>query len=326
VGKALARYPRDSFFLASKMPDTPLRQGKTPAEIFEEQLAKCGVDHFDFYLLHNLNERSYDIFTDPERGVIDYLLEQKKNGRIRHFGLSSHSKPETLKRFLDCYDFPEFVQIQLNYLDWEMQDAKSQYDIITAHGIPVWVMEPCRGGRLAALCPSADALLRQAEPERSVASWAFRWVAGLENVGVVLSGMTTLEQAQDNLSTFDQDPALTDQEQATLQQALERFRAELNVPCTACHYCDGCPKGLEIPELIRLYNQFKVQPGFTVMMTLEGMGQEHLPSACIGCGACAAKCPQNIDVPAVMAQFAEAIAALPPMGPAPSAKEEKAKG
>ena len=144
VGKALSKYPRDRYFLADKMPSYPLEEGRTPQEIFEEQLKKCGTDHFDFYLLHNLCEDSVPVFTDPKKSVIPYLLEQKKNGRIRHFGLSSHAKPETLKAFLDQYDFFEFVQLQLNYLDWEMQDAKQQYEIVTNYGVPVWVMEPCR--------------------------------------------------------------------------------------------------------------------------------------------------------------------------------------
>jgi hypothetical protein len=322
VGRALARYPRDSFFLASKMPDAPLREGRTPEDVFEEQLQKCGVEYFDFYLLHNLNEGSYDIFTDPERGVIPYLLEQKKKGRIRHFGLSSHSRPETLKRFLDAYDFPEFVQIQLNYLDWEMQDAKQQYEIITSHGIPVWVMEPCRGGRLASLSPEADRVLKQAQPEQSVSSWAFRWVAGLPNVGVVLSGMTMMEQAQDNVATFDRNVPLTAEDNAVLDRALEILRSEINVPCTACHYCAGCPMDLDIPHLLKLYNQLKVQPSFTVAMEIGNMPDEAKPSNCIACGACMAKCPQKIAIPDVMKEFTEAIGNMPRMGPPPAEEEQ----
>ena len=316
VGRALKRYPRDSFFLSTKMPSGELER-RDVAEIFEEQLEKCQVDYFDFYLLHNLNENSYDLFTSEEKGVIPYLLEQKRNGRIRHLGLSAHAAPATLKRFLDTYDFPEFVQIQLNYLDWELQDAEAQYEIITAHGIPVWVMEPCRGGRLASLSPKADQVLRLAAPDRSVASWAFRYVANLPNVGVVLSGMTQLDQAVDNVATFSGETAFAPAEQEALKQALELFRSEVHVPCTACHYCDGCPMGLDIPALIKIYNQSKVQMGFGVMMALERMGEGQNPANCIACGACVRKCPQNIQVPDVMADFAQSLTRMNRPGPPP---------
>lgn len=309
IGKALSKYPRDSYYLATKMPSYKLSEGCTPQEIFEEQLAKCGVDHFDFYLLHNLNENSFDIFTDQERGVIPYLLEQKRLGRIRHLGVSSHAKPETLRRFLDQVDCMEFVQIQLNYLDWEMQDAKQQYEIIASHGLPVWVMEPCRGGRLASLCPAADKLLLGAAPERSIASWAFRYVMGLGQVGVVLSGMSDMAQVNDNISTFSENKPLTTEEQAVLQQALSLFRAEVNVPCTACHYCDGCPGGLDIPAVLAIYNEYQLEKSPFVHKELES--QKAGPSDCISCGTCVTKCPQNIAIPQVMEEFANILKTVP---------------
>ena len=317
VGKALGRYPRDSFFLATKMPNMPLMEGKTPAEIFEEQLQKCGVEYFDFYLLHNVSEGSYDLFTDPKLGVIDYLLEQKRLGRIRHLGLSSHGAPEMQKRFLDTYDFPEFMQIQLNYLDWEMQDAKAQYEIITEHNIPVWVMEPCRGGRLASLSEKANAVLKQAAPDRSIASWAFRFVKELPNVGVILSGMTEPDQAEDNLATFSDETPFTPAEREALAQALALFRGEFHVPCTACHYCDGCPMGLNIPALLSIYNMAKVEMSFAVMMAMERLAEGQHPENCIACGACMQKCPQNIRIPEVMQDFAATLKAGPFFGPPP---------
>ncbi len=314
VGKALKKYPRDSYFLATKLPSGPMEQGKSPQELFEEQLQKCQVDYFDFYLLHNLNEGSYDVFTDPQRGAIPYLLEQKRLGRIRHLGLSSHAKPETLRRFLDTYDCFEFVQIQLNYFDWEYQDAKQQYEIITGHGLPVWVMEPCRGGRLASLSPEADAILKQVRPDRSVASWAFRYLMGLPGVRVVLSGMTELPQALDNIATFTEGAPLSPLEQETLQKALEQFRAQFVVPCTVCHYCDGCPMGLDIPTLLGLYSRYRLNPGPMIWMELERIDPERFPSACIACGACVHKCPQNIPIPDLMAEFSTALAAQPRPG------------
>ena len=313
LGKALKKFPRDSYFLASKMPSMELQKGRSVQEIFEEQLQKCQTDRFDFYLLHNLSEGSYDIFTDPQRGVIDYLLEQKKLGRIGHLGLSSHAKPETLKKFLDAYDFPEFVQIQLNYLDWDFQDAKLQYEIITDHGLPVWVMEPCRGGRLASLSEDADAVLKAAQPDRSIASWAFRYLLDLSGVQVILSGMTTMEQAADNVKTFTEGKHFDEAEKEALHTALDLFRSRFIIPCTICHYCDGCPMELDIPGLLAMYNRYALNPGPMGLMAVKNLPKEKQPSACIGCGACTAKCPQNIDIPGIMEKFAEAIASAPEM-------------
>ena len=310
VGKALKKYPRDSYYLADKLPSNELQKGRSPEEIFEEQLARCDVDYFDFYLLHNLSEGSYDIFTDENVGAISYLLAQKAAGRIRHLGVSSHAKPETLKKFLENHhDAMEFVQIQLNYLDWDMQDAKSQYEIISSYDLPVWVMEPCRGGRLASLSPAADKILKDAAPDASIASWAFRWVQSLENVGVVLSGMTQMDQAVDNVKTFSEAMNLTESENATLMTALELFRSEVNVPCTACHYCDGCPVGIDIPAVLGLYNKFRIDKSPFIRMQVDKLSAG--PADCIACGACKPKCPQNIDIPAVMAEFAEELDKLP---------------
>ena len=310
VGKALKKYPRDSYYLADKLPSNELQKGRSPEEIFEEQLARCDVEYFDFYLLHNLSEGSYDIFTDENVGAISYLLAQKAAGRIRHLGVSSHAKPETLKKFLENHhDAMEFVQIQLNYLDWDMQDAKSQYEIISSYGLPVWVMEPCRGGRLASLSPAADKILKDAAPDASIASWAFRWVQSLENVGVVLSGMTLMDQAVDNVKTFSEAMNLTESENATLMTALELFRSEVNVPCTACHYCDGCPVGIDIPAVLGLYNKFRIDKSPFIRMQVDKLSAG--PADCIACGACKPKCPQNIDIPAVMAEFAEELDKLP---------------
>lgn len=305
IGEALKKYPRESFFLASKMPGFMLKPGQAPAEIFEEQLQRCQVDYFDFYLCHNVSEMTVDVYNDEKLGIIPYLLEQKKAGRIRHLGFSSHGKPETLAAFLDKWDCFEFVQIQLNYLDWTLQDAKQQYEIITGHGLPVWVMEPCRGGRLASLSPEEDELLKAACPDKSIASWAFRYVQTLPGVQVILSGMTQLDQAEDNIATFNEYSPLSDAESKTLNDAVELFKSKVNVPCTGCRYCDGCPQGLDIPELLSLYNEFCIAPG--PMMELDRMDKDKLPANCIACGSCSKKCPQSIDIPGAMAKFTELI-------------------
>lgn len=312
LGEALKKYPRDSYFLADKMPGFMLEPGQGPEVIFEEQLRRCQTDYFDFYLCHNVSETSVDVYNDESVGIIPYLIKQREEGRIRHLGFSSHGNPETLRSFLDKWDGVfEFVQIQLNYLDWTLQDAKQQYEIITGHGLPVWVMEPCRGGRLAALDPESDTLLKAAAPEASIASWAFRFVQDLPGVQVILSGMTQLEQAVDNIATFSEYRHLSEVEEKVLWKAVDIFRAKFGVPCTACHYCDGCPMGLDIPALLSVYNQFSVEPSPGIFMSLERLGDGQLPEKCIGCGQCARKCPQGIDIPGTMAKFAAALNELP---------------
>ena len=190
LGEALSKYPRDSYYLATKFyvmakPDIE--------QVFEEQLCKLRTDYIDFYLIHCVNEETIGAYTAKNRHYMEFLLEQKAKGRIRHIGFSSHGKPETLEKFLNWSDAFEFVQIQLNYLDWTMQNAKRQYEIITEHGLPVWVMEPVRGGRLASLGERYDAMLKQARPDWSVPAWAFHWLMGLSGVTMILSGMTTME-------------------------------------------------------------------------------------------------------------------------------------
>lgn len=324
VGKVLAQYPRDTWYLASKMPGHQMRytDGKlemvgylsgedisSPAQIFEEQLEKCGVDYFDFYLLHNLCESAYDFYTDEELGVVEYLLAQKAAGRIRHLGFSSHARAETIDRFLNWNDSFEFVQIQLNYLDWTLQDAKAKYEVITDHGIPVVVMEPVRGGRLASLDDEAEAMLKAARPDDSIASWAFRWLQSLPNVRVVLSGMSTMAQIKENVALFSQPEPTTDEEDALLQQVV--YSMVDMVPCTACRYCcDVCPQELDIPKLISIYNETTFGSASLLPYIIGDMGEDELPAACLACGECIEMCPQDIDIPEVLAQFAETIASL----------------
>ena len=191
VGKALSKYPRDSWYLADKYPGHQIASAYNPAEIFEEQLKKCGVEYFDFYLLHNVYENSFGVYTDPKWDILNYFKEQKRLGRIRHLGFSSHARPDTLEKFLDyAGDSMEFCQIQLNYLDWTLQDAKAKYDLLTARNIPVWVMEPLRGGKLASLAEEDEDRMQALRPEESIASWSFRWLQNLPNVKMVLSGMS----------------------------------------------------------------------------------------------------------------------------------------
>ena len=326
IGRVLRNYPRDSWYLATKYPGHQiLSDGYNPAEIFEEQLQKCGVDYFDFYLLHNVYEKSMEVYLDPQWGIIDYFKEQKRLGRIKHLGFSCHAETKGLKAFLDvCGKDMEFCQIQLNYLDWTLQDAKGKYDLLTQRNIPVWVMEPVRGGKLASLQEADEAKLKALRPDESIAAWGFRFLQGLPNVKMVLSGMSNLVQMQDNVKTFSVPNPLTDAETAQLLEIAEGMKD--SIPCTACRYCcDGCPKGLDIPGLLSTYNELRFSPAINVAMRVEFMPEDKKPSACIGCGKCAKICPQNIDIPGAMQDFTEKLSQLPSWAEICRQREEAAK-
>ena len=325
IGKALRRHPRDRWLLANKYPGHQIAASYNPAEIFEEQLKKCGVDCFDFYLLHNVYENSFGVYTDPKWGILDYFREQKRLGRIRHLGFSSHARPDTLEKFLDyAGDSMEFCQIQLNYLDWTLQDARAKYDLLTARNIPVWVMEPLRGGRLATLDESDEAGLRALRPDESTAGWSFRWLQRLPNVKMVLSGMSAMEQMVDNVATFSGGLPQSDAEAALLERIAEGLKDAL--PCTRCRYCcDGCPMGLDIPMLIHAYNDVRFAQSMTVSMQFDALPEDKRPSACIACGACAAVCPQNIDIPGALRELSETLARMPSWAELCRQRKEAAK-
>ncbi len=325
IGKALAKYPRDQWFLANKYPGHQIASSYHPEEIFEEQLKKCGVEYFDFYLLHNVYENSYGVYTDPKWDILNYFLEQKRLGRIRHLGFSSHARPDTLERFLGyAGDSMEFCQIQLNYLDWTLQDAQAKYDLLTARGIPVWVMEPLRGGKLASLSEADEHELKALRPRESIASWGFRWLQHLPNVKMVLSGMSDFAQMEDNVRTFAEEKPQTPQEEALLLRIAEGLKDAL--PCTRCRYCcEGCPMQLDIPMLIHAYNDLKFAGSMTVPMQMDALPEDKRPAACIGCGACAAICPQKIDIPAAMKEFAGKLASMPSWADMCRQREEAAR-
>ena len=327
IGRVLSKYPRDSYYLADKYPGHQIiSTGYNPAEIFEEQLRKCGVEYFDFYLLHNVYEKSMEVYLDPQWGIVDYFKEQKRLGRIKHLGFSCHAETKGLREFLDaCGEDMEFCQIQLNYLDWTLQDAKGKYDLLTERNIPVWVMEPVRGGRLAKLSESEEAKLRALRPEDSVASWGFRFLQALPNVKMVLSGMSNMEQMVDNVKTFSEDKPLSTEETVLLLEIAEGMKD--SIPCTACRYCcDGCPAGLDIPGLISTYNEIRFSPAVNVAMRIEFMPEDKKPTACIGCGQCTRMCPQNIDVPGALKDFAEKLSKLPSWAEICRQREAAAKG
>ena len=312
IGKALSRHPRDRWFLADKYPGHQVAAAYNPAGIFEQQLEKCGVEYFDFYLLHNVYENSIGVYMDPKWDILNYFREQKRLGRIRHLGFSTHARPDTLEKFLDyAGECMEFCQIQLNYLDWTLQDAKSKVELLASRNIPVWVMEPLRGGKLAGMTEEQTAKLKAIRPSESIASWSFRWLQNLPEVKVVLSGMSSFDQMKDNVATFSGGAALSAEEEKLLMALAEEMKDAL--PCTRCRYCcDGCPKRLDIPMLIHAYNDLKYSNNsMTVPMQFDALPEDKRPSACIACGACAAVCPQNIDIPAALSELSDMLSKMP---------------
>lgn len=308
TGKLLSRYPRESFYLASKFPGYDLSNMDKVEEIFEQQLKKCRVEYFDFYLIHNVCEMNIDDYVDPKHGILDYLLKQKANGRIRHLGFSAHGSRAVMERFLETYGpYMEFCQIQLNWIDWDFQDAKGKVELLNARNLPVWVMEPLRGGRLTNLADEDAARLKALRPEENVPAWAFRFLQSVPGVTMILSGMSNLAQLEDNLHTFREDRPLTEEEMATLLDIGHRMAT--GVPCTACHYCTShCPQGLNIPELLKFYNEHTFTGGgFLAPMFISTLPEDKRPSACLACRSCEAVCPQQIKVSEVLADFAEKL-------------------
>ena len=308
MGKALSRYPRESYYLATKFPGYDLSNMDKVEEIFEKQLEKCGVGYFDFYLFHNVCEMNIDAYLDEKYGIYEYLMKQKAAGRIRHLGFSAHGNLDVMKRFLDAYGKDmEFCQIQLNFLDWTFQGAKEKVELLKEWNIPVWVMEPLRGGKLAKLAAEDEKALKALRPEENIPAWAFRFLQSVPGVTMVLSGMSNLQQMQDNIHTFAEDKPLTEKEMDTLLQIADGMVKKIVLPCTACHYCTShCPQGLPIPELLALYNEHCfTEGGFIAPMALSAYPQEKLPSACIGCRSCEAVCPQQIKISEAMADFAQ---------------------
>ena len=312
TGKILSKYPRESYYLATKYPGHQVLDSYDPSVIFEHQLEKCGVDYFDFYLLHNVSETSIDVFLDKRWGIIDYLVEQKRLGRIKHLGFSTHGLPENLNEFLEAAgDKMEFCQIQLNYLDWTLQRAKEKCNLLAKWNIPVWVMEPVRGGKLVDKLPeSAKADLISARTDESIASWCFRWLMTLPNMGVILSGMSNMEQLEDNIKTFSGGEPLTEGEVDMLYRIAEGLKN--SVPCTSCRYCtEGCPMGLNIPMLLEIYNDLSYAPGVNSASKIEFMPEDKRPTACIMCGACTKMCPQKIDIPKTLLALSEILKTIP---------------
>ena len=308
IGKALARHKRDSFYLATKFPGYDTSNFGKTEEIFEKQLKKCGVDYFDFYLIHNVCEKNIEEYLNRDYGTVDYLLKQKANGKIKHLGFSTHADYSNFIRFLDAYgEHMEFCQIQLNYLDYDFQQARLKVEKLKELNIPIIVMEPLRGGKLATISEELYAPIKALAPKETPCSMAFRFLQGFENVIVTLSGMSNFTQVTENIDTFNKKRPLSESETTALFEMASKMTG--SVPCTSCRYCtEYCPNGLDIPRLISLYNeQIFTGGGFIVPMNLSTLPDDKKPSACVGCRSCEAVCPQNIKISEILSDFTRIV-------------------
>ncbi len=308
------RHPRDSFTLATKLPIFSLKEEGDQERIFEEQRQKCGVEFFDYYLLHAMNRNVYEsaVKKFDSFGFCERLREE---GKIRHFGFSYHDNAEFLDELLTEHPEVEFVQLQINYLDWNSPNVQSGacYDVCVKHGKKVVVMEPVKGGALANLPETAAKLLRDADSKASAASWAIRFAASLPNVMTVLSGMSNVEQMEDNLCTMEHFTPLTEADKALLDRTVEALQSFITVPCTACRYCvEGCPMGIPIPELFALYNVEKrnkrLHMGGSKRDEYKALTEtKGKASDCVQCRSCEGVCPQHLEISELLKDVFEVL-------------------
>ena len=298
------RYPRESFTLATKMHSAFFNSPEDVERVFQEQLEQTGAGYFDYYLLHGIEAGSYPKY--EENGCFEWLLDKKAKGLVRHAGFSFHDTPQLLDEILTKHPEMEFVQMQLNYLDWESEWIQSRgvYEMAVKHGKPVVVMEPVKGGTLAKLPTEAEAILKEREPEMSIPSWAIRFAASQESVMMVLSGMSSPEQMKDNLSYMeDFKPLSSDEQQLLTERIAGMINAQIAVPCTGCSYCtDGCPMQIPIPKYFSLYNEDMrenlEEKGWTANFGNYSKlaAQSAKAGDCIACGQCESVCPQHLPI------------------------------
>lgn len=301
------RYPREEFCLADKMPTYDLKKSEDYENIFTEQLKRCGVEYFDYYLFHNLGNRTYNQ-CEELRGF-EFLQQKKDEGVVKHIGFSFHDTPELMDKIITEHPDVDVVQLQINYIDWENISIQSRrcYEVARKHNKPIIVMEPVKGGALASVPEEAKKLMHKIHPEDSPASWALRFAAGLEGVFMVLSGMNTIEQMKDNIKTFDNLIPISPEENTVLEKVEEIINKSIVVPCTACRYCvEGCPQDIQIPVLFSIYNDTMKYgdinyPTVHYQHAVFGHGKA---SDCIECYNCEKSCPQHLPVSEIMKEIA----------------------
>lgn len=306
-GRTLRRHSREKFLLADKFPGQLSEAVANVEKTFETQLKRTQLEFFDFYLLHNVCENNIDFYLDDKKyGIVSYILKQKAAGKIHHLGFSCHCSVTTLKKFLERYaDIMEFGQIQLNYLDWHLQQGEEKVALLRQYGLPVWVMEPLRGGALANPAAEYKTEMQTISTGAVPHELAFRFLQSIPEVKVVLSGMSNMEQLQDNIRIFSKPELLTPQQFENLIKLGDKMTANMGVPCTACRYCiDKCPQKLDIPFLLSQYNEHKVSRGsWIAKMMINKLDEAKRPAACIACRNCEKICPQQIKISEALKEF-----------------------
>ena len=313
VKKAIVdRYPRDRFTIATKLHAAFMQSPDDRDRIFDEQLEQTGAGYFDYYLLHGIEESMYPKY--EEYDCFRWLMDKKEKGLVKHAGFSFHDSPELLDRILTKHPEMEFVQLQINYLDWESEwiQSRAVYETAVKHGKPVIVMEPVKGGTLAKVPEEAEKLLKDADPNMSVPSWAIRYAASLDNVMMVLSGMSTLEQMRDNISYMKEFKPLTEDEKSMVHKVAEIINSQITIPCTGCSYCtEGCPVHIPIPKYFSMYNEDMRDDleakGWSASFGLYNNLAAKFARAreCIACGQCEGVCPQHLPIIELMKQVSE---------------------
>lgn len=296
LGKVLPELKRETYFLTSKLPVWKVNEEGDAEKLFNEQLSKCNTEYFDFYLLHSLSKKSIE--TVEKFNLYDFILKKKQEGKIKNIGFSFHDSNDVLQKFAAAHKW-DFAQLQINYWDWEENDAKSMYETLEKLNIPCFVMEPVRGGFLASFAPNAMKHLKDYNSDASIASWALRWVASLPNVAIVLSGMSNMEQLQDNISTFTDLNNINNEELKAIDKVVEDLRKIKPVPCTGCRYCMDCQYGVDIPGVFEVYNDYKKSENKQIASRsyFTFMDEKEQGGNCQKCGECVTKCPQQINIP-----------------------------
>ncbi len=297
IGTALKKYPRESYFLADKLPIWMCPKQSDMEKVFSKQLERTGHKYFDFYLLHSLNKENFD--KCEKFGAYEFISKKREEGKVKNIGFSFHGTIEDLKEIVAAHEW-DFAQIQLNYLDWKNQQAEEQYNILTEAGIPVIIMEPVRGGKLAEVSSEIENMFKKAEPEKSVASWAIGFAASHSNVLTVLSGMNSEEQLYDNLNILTDFKPFDEKKMQICFNAAAMINKSDVVPCTGCDYCADCPKEVKISSVFSIYNKVKTNEISLEEGKKQYSGLKNNASVCISCCKCSSHCPQGIEIPTLL--------------------------